>query len=143
MKSLLEDLHIEYQEHNHGKVVVAKFKENYVTIGKFIKDRGPCYLEDDLIFSLDYPMELTNLQGKAIYREYRESTYYKNLTKIIARKRLVKKFYKAVNQKLMAEQKKMEDVITNINHVANHTSKMAKRYEEQEKRLIDLSKCYD
>ena len=38
----------------------------------------------------------------------------------------------------MAEQKKMEDVITNISHVANHTSKMAKRYEEQEKRLIDL-----
>ena len=127
MKSLLEGLHIEYQEHNHGKVVVAKFKENYVTIGKFIKDRGPCYLEDDLIFSLDYPMELTNLQG----------------TKIIERKRLVKKFYKAVNKKLMEEQKKMEDVITNINHVANHTSKMAKRYEEQEKRLIDLSKCYD
>lgn len=138
MKSLLKGLHIEYQEYNHGKVVVAKFKEDYTTAGEFIRDRGPCCLKEDLIYFFDYPMDLTNLQGKAVYREYRESTYHKDLTKTIARKRLVKKFYKAINQKLMAEQKKMEDVITNIFHVANHTSKMAKRYEEQEKRLIDL-----
>lgn len=138
MKSLLEDLHIVYQEHNDGKVVVAKFEENYVPAGKFIRDRGPRCLAEELVYFFDYPMDLTNLQGKAVYREYRESTYHKDLTKTIARKRLVKKFYKAVNKKLKEEQKNMEDVVANISHVANYTSKMAKRYEEQEKHLIDL-----
>lgn len=138
MKSLLEDLHIVYQEHNDGKVVVAKFKEECVPVGSFVRDRGPCYIENDLIYCFDYLMDLKELQGKAVYRAYRESTYHKDLTKTIARKRLVKKFYKAVNKKFSTEQKKMEDLITNMNHVANYASKMAKRYERQEKHLIDL-----
>lgn len=136
MQSLLDGLHIAYERKNNGRTIVAYFKEYDISLDSIIKNRAQ--FKSEYVEASPYIL-LRNITAQATYHPDKDE-HVKRLTYVIARKRLLKKFFKTIRMTLDKYIIDLNKEIDNATAIRDFAVNSEAYYSVQDHRLSNLPK---
>lgn len=136
MQSLLDGLHIVYEKKNNGRTIVAHFREYDIALDNIISNRAQ--FKSEYVQASPYIL-LRNITAQATYHPDKDE-HVKTLTYTIARKRLLKKFFKTVRSTLDKYIIDLNKEIDNATAIRDFAVNSEAYYSVQDHRLSNLPK---